>query len=338
MLIQNIQANKFDIKLTNNEKLTVIKSVKSEPNIYYIILDSYTGNTSLKSYWNFDNSEFSNFLKSKGFYIANSSSNYNFTPFSLASSLNMSYLNQENKGKKSRKCYYDLLNLIKDSRAINFLKNKGYKIINYSFFDVADQQRSYEDHFFLKDNFFSRSVFTMLYSGITDIKDQDELKNLPAENLIIVNRAKNLALDSTKHYFVYVHLLLPHFPYFYDHNGKKMPLRYANDDANKNKYLEQLRFTNKLIADCIETILRDSITAPIIIIQGDHGFRFLQNKDQLSESFSILNAYFFPDKDYSSLYGSVSPVNSFRIILNKYFGTRLNLLKDLSNNVYISSN
>jgi len=43
---------------------------------------------------------------------------------------------------------------------------------------------------------------------------------------------------------------------------------------------------------------------------------------------AILNAYYFPDNDYSLLYPEISPVNSFRVILNKYFKTGLSLLKD----------
>ncbi|MGE5457286.1 MAG: hypothetical protein ACM3RX_02920 [Methanococcaceae archaeon] len=334
ILIQNIKANNTNITLKNRDKITEGKVGRNTPNIYYIILDSYTGNNSLKKYWNFDNSEFINYLKSKGFYVANSNSNYNYTPYSLSSSLNMSYLDLDNNREKSKKNFNDLLNLINNCRAVKFIKNNGYRFINYSFFDVSNQSKSYRDHFLFQDRFFSRSIFTMLFSGITDIRDQDELKSLPKDNLTVLNKVKNLTLDSNKRYFVYAHLLLPHFPYFFDHNGKLTPFIDAYSTGDQQRYLEQLRFTNKLITDCIETILRNSKSKPIIIIQGDHGFRFLQNKDQLAESFSILNAYLFPDNDYSSLYDSISPVNTFRVMLNKYFGTKLNLLNDHSTDVF----
>jgi hypothetical protein len=44
-----------------------------------------------------------------------------------------------------------------------------------------------------------------------------------------------------------------------------------------------------------------------------------------------MNAYYFPDnrgKQY--LYDSISPVNTFRVILNAYFGEHLELLPDRS--------
>jgi len=45
----------------------------------------------------------------------------------------------------------------------------------------------------------------------------------------------------------------------------------------------------------------------------------------------ILNAYALPGVDPAqALYPSISPVNSFRVVLNRYFGTDLPLLEDRS--------
>jgi hypothetical protein len=45
----------------------------------------------------------------------------------------------------------------------------------------------------------------------------------------------------------------------------------------------------------------------------------------------ILNAYFFPGKQAKDLlYPTISPVNTFRVVLNSYFGERLPLLDDKS--------
>jgi len=50
--------------------------------------------------------------------------------------------------------------------------------------------------------------------------------------------------------------------------------------------------------------------------------------DIAKTKFSILNSFYFSDKDYSQLYNSISPVNSFRVIFNKYFNTNLPILED----------
>jgi hypothetical protein len=42
----------------------------------------------------------------------------------------------------------------------------------------------------------------------------------------------------------------------------------------------------------------------------------------------ILNAYYLPGGKSAGLYPTISPVNSFRYVLNHYFGTKFPLLPD----------
>ena len=42
----------------------------------------------------------------------------------------------------------------------------------------------------------------------------------------------------------------------------------------------------------------------------------------------ILNAIYLPDRENNLLYNSMSPVNTFRIILNQYYGANYNLFED----------
>ena len=65
--------------------------------------------------------------------------------------------------------------------------------------------------------------------------------------------------------------------------------------------------------------------SPIIIIQGDHGL-FSSNLDW---RFGILNAYYLPGHN-DLLYPKITPVNTFRLIFNSYFGTDYQLLPDIS--------
>jgi hypothetical protein len=89
----------------------------------------------------------------------------------------------------------------------------------------------------------------------------------------------------------------------------------------------------------IDTILENSASPPIIIIQGDHGsgmyFSNVSKDDScLKERASILNAYYLPGLADNPLYETITPVNSFRIIFNQYFGTHFPTLED---RVYYSS-
>jgi hypothetical protein len=54
------------------------------------------------------------------------------------------------------------------------------------------------------------------------------------------------------------------------------------------------------------------------------------NKAHLREKLAILNAYLLPGKDLASLYEEITPVNTFRLIVNQYFGTDLEQLDDVS--------
>ena len=46
------------------------------------------------------------------------------------------------------------------------------------------------------------------------------------------------------------------------------------------------------------------------------------------ERASILNAYYMPQGKTDLLYPAITPVNSFRVIFNTYFGTNYRLLPD----------
>ena len=67
----------------------------------------------------------------------------------------------------------------------------------------------------------------------------------------------------------------------------------------------------------------------MIILQGDHGA--LQQhipEKRIFGRMGILNAYYFPGKQNQGLYETISPVNSFRLLFNLYFGTEYPILKD----------
>jgi hypothetical protein len=82
----------------------------------------------------------------------------------------------------------------------------------------------------------------------------------------------------------------------------------------------------------IQDIFSQSITPPIIILQADHGPRLgtdfsNYNNTNWREILSILNAIHFPGKK-NALYEGITPVNTFRLLLNEYFSTKYPILPD----------
>jgi hypothetical protein len=67
------------------------------PDVYYLILDSYTRADALSRDFDLDTSKFMDAMKARGFYVADCArSNYSFTELSMASAFNMNYVDQLN--------------------------------------------------------------------------------------------------------------------------------------------------------------------------------------------------------------------------------------------------
>jgi phosphoglycerol transferase MdoB-like AlkP superfamily enzyme len=130
--------------------------------------------------------------------------------------------------------------------------------------------------------------------------------------------------------FVYGHFMMPHGPFIVTRDGKlKNPAETVikKKDYYLNAYYEQIKFTNKIIVDLVNFIQKSNKKNTVIIIEGDHGFR-PENNYTSPYSFNNFSSFYFPDKNYNQLYDSISPVNTFRVVLNKYFQTNLNLVRD----------
>jgi len=310
-------------------------------NIYYLVMDSYTSSKSLKKYWNYENNELQDFLIAKGFLIAASSKcNYNSTPFSILSALNMSYLNIESYHEGQKVHISKVFRMIQNNAVVRALSENGYDILNLSLFDLMNEPAYYADPYYHKPSLFDKTIFHLPADKMGISSDRILFKTLASANIEIISKVTS-SNKNAKPVFCYAHPMMPHEPFFFDELGNKMPDEYAlNSDEKEKKYFRQLKYTNTLLMKTVEGILNNSKIKPIIIIQGDHGFRYLDDMDyneQLEESKTILNAYLFPDDTLkNSFYDSISPVNSFRIIFNTYFGTELSLLKDRSFNIEIT--
>jgi len=352
--IYEVKSFNLSSEATNGSPTSLdLEDSHSLPDIYYIILDAYARADTLMEFWDYDNSEFIDYLTNKGFYVASKSrSNYSYTTLSLPSSLNMQYIDYptgEVTGQKGAV----LTRMIADSEVSRFLKNKGYRYIFMSEVGIGGKDvgkyaevLQYEGLFGIRFANFARSLietsalqpfapYLGLYAKLDALYAADSLYTIETlSDMPHIREPK----------FVFVHFILPHGPFIFDRDGNltlfKPSILGEQDPALQEHlgYLEQLIFINKKFEAVVDELLSKSEVPPVIILQADHGphwvplqgGRELTEETIVNERMKILNAYFLPDNDKQLLYESITPVNSFRIVFNLYFDTDYELLKDES--------
>lgn len=315
-----------------------------KPDIFFIILDGYSGNKALKEKFDFDNSAFENELRHRGFHIVSDSrSNYNYTPFSTASILNMNYpeLNMKTKGQGNLNYSY---RMIRDNLVVKFLEASGYTVYNYSIFDLAKQPaKNYDNILPVKTKLITAQTFLsrlkkdiggniiMGKFRIKAVEKKFTYSYLQNNNNFIRFTTDIAAQQQPSPKFVYAHLIMPHFPYYFDSQGRPFPYDSLTKESfitNKHNYIEYLQYCNKQILQFANDILSSSPTPPVIIFLGDHGFRYFAKKEERKYCFMNLAAVYLPSGNYSNFYTSMSAVNMFPVILNTEFQQHIPLLKD----------
>lgn len=333
----------------------LVAANSSTPDIYYLIVDAYGREDVLNEIYGFDNSDFIQSLESRGFFVGNESrSNYNRTEYSLASSLNMKHLHEFNLPAHLTRM--PLRHLIRNSAVSKVLKSSGYR--TYAIETGKSETEC--------DNFDHYVSFGKALNDYQDVLyHSTPLPRLLAWTGLVRSAARRhgdrvmftfdqvptLAAQSNEPAFVFCHVLAPHPPFLFDAAGEEVEFRghyllsdcrnftacYNYDmDVYRSQYREQVAHLNSKLVEMIDRI-QSSNRPSVIILQADHGPRlgmgFKRDGDakcewRYRESFSILNAISMPDDRDHEFYPSITPVNTFRLVFNELFGTRLPTVPD----------
>ena len=355
LLTNELVGNQEASALAATENL-VLEAPEQLPDVYYIILDSHTRSDALLQDFGLDNSDFIAELQGLGFYIADCSrSNYVSTHGSLTSSLNMEYVDTLQQAMSAQGSNpEDVWLRIRHSQVRAQLEGIGYQ--TFAFDSGYEWSRLKDANVYMShtnapyalqmlqpfEAMLIQSTALLIWSDSTYASMPDyvetpfhgvnfALEDFVNRQLFTLDQLPKLAsVPGPK--FVFAHLIVPHIPFLFEPDGSVVTdpgyysgkmLEPIDHDYLVRGYTNQVQFIDNRIIEVARQILENSSTPPIIVIQGDHG---MENENHLV----ILNAFYLPGEGSQAMYPSITPVNSFRVIFNTYFGGDYELLPDIS--------
>ncbi len=327
----------------------------ARPDIYYIVLDGYGREDVLREFYGLDNGEFTDFLSSRGFAVAGQAqANYMQTALSLATSLNMSYMDSLGSvlGPRSQD-REPLVELIRNSLVRESLARQGYEFVALSsgiYFTEIRNADVYLSPF--RSNLNELEGLWLSTTAAALLKDPESL-GLSIPSYENSRRLIEYAFQKLKEagsrpgpQLVFAHIVAPHPPFIFDASGRPVdpPWPYHTGDGERCcgtvheyqiGYTQELGFVNDQMEEVIDAILERAETPPVILIQADHGpgallsLRYV-DRTCLRERMPILSAYYLPASGTDAVYPGITPVNSFRVVFNSVFNAGLDLLPDRS--------
>jgi len=323
-------------------------SDSSKPDIYFLVFDEYTNNKALKKLWDFNNDSITNWLAKEGFYIpGNTKANYTSTPYSISSTLNMDYIYDSKKSTNATVPTNVLQSVksISDNETFCILKKEQYSIRFLAPFRNSFEENKLEHYFdnLADDQLWSQTLPGSIESDILwnfksgkwkilhEKSRNDTSGNIRFNSILATINQVEATSNQTKNrkpQFIYGHFLITHHPHIFDSTGKLMSWEKEQPPLYKT-YTSQIKYANKVMQEIVSHIKQNNRRNTIIIIEGDHGFREWHGPEAWVP-FPNFSAIYFPDKNYSLLYDSISPLNMFRMIFNQYFYQDFPLLNDSS--------
>jgi hypothetical protein len=331
--------------------------------VYYILLDGYDRPDLLSNDLNLDISPFLQELQSLGFVIPEcGQSNYTDTASSMAATFNMDYLDALGFTYQSLASGDNetlLTDAIIKSRVRQIFDHMGYKFISfkspYLFIDMPNSDMYLDVETAVNPGQKLESLrFQQLFIDTTFARTLSEwLEKYPEDSArlpVIIPWLVNpqslnpdgssfvgrnylqyqqnlyqLATlgtipDIPEKKFIYAHLLVTHQPFTFTPEGEFS----AAEKDSFSRYEDQVTYLNSRLISIVNKILEKSAIPPIIILQGDHAF---SDGGKRAKNFQ---AYYLPDNGGADLPPTFTNVNTFRLVLDKYFGFNYPMLPDKS--------
>ncbi|MFA6449424.1 MAG: hypothetical protein WCX65_08155 [bacterium] len=330
------------------KKIELLSSAKPEktrinppPDIYYLIFDRFPNNKTLEQYFNSDVNHLITGLESKGFYVPEKSiCNYPHTPLSIASLLNMEYIDLP-ENVKATNSYSPIKTMMQDSAARRFLLPYGYKWVNLgskslptnynplAYYDKSNVRKGIINEFSLY--VFNSTLAFPYWDKIFRIQKTNRLRML--QHIRDLEEMPTF-IEGPK--FVLFHALLPHPPVIFRYDGALLSNEELSALGAKKAFVGQVIYTSGKMLEIADELLSQypENRKPIIVMQSDEGplahyYSLPDHKaDIRCRNFSALYLPGLTESERKALPEDMSNVNTLRLIFNLYFGANYPLLEN----------
>jgi hypothetical protein len=320
---------------------------RPERDIYYLVFDRYGSDWSIRQRFGLEN-DLPEWLADQGFQVVpGARSNYRATDLSLASTLNLRYLDDltEFVGRESGD-RTPARKLLQRHAVGAFLRANGYRYIHVGPWwsptassEIADEvlQEGKESEFggVLYDASVMPAIDRLL--GRSDVIEAG-IRDRHRNSALFQFRQLQRLPSAPGRKFVFAHILMPHNPYVFRADGSPVYEGQAVVEPEEQLYAGQLAFTNARIRETVAALLAGPDESdPIVVIQADEGPFLCRNVDCVDGSpetygirLGVLAAYYLPGLPARTMPPTHSLVNTFRTIFREYFGADLPRLPDRS--------
>lgn len=334
------------------------------PHIFYILLDAYGGRETLETLYGFDNREFYEALRARGFVIAERSrANFPHTSLAISSILNLDY--PWNHLGEEHPRVGDVYASIRRPVLLRLLERMGYitaAYVNPTHATTIEPMIPLDSIYAGLPNRFSGLLLES--TPVSDIFNHLTGTTLLGggaleRNLSLLRQAPRFARRKQPH-FVYAHLMSPHNPFYFEADGSISPATHeferwaqgfdraelSDDDLvrlYRERYRAQVLGLNGRLLRMIDAIREGASRPTIIILQSDHGPRpqyitradknftvDLLTDDAVYEWYPNLTAIAAPPDFKGLAYSGMTPVNTFRLLLARLLGEPMEPVPDRS--------
>ena len=311
------------------------------PNMYFILCDAYPRADHLRDYFAYDNTPFLSELREREFFVADRSrSNYCHTLPSLASTLNLGYLDPKIVPRQFSENYPLLIPLVRDNLVVRTLRAHDYEFVAIASGLFPTKMEDADR--FIRPGVFNNTEYQQNLIDMTPVRSiMNRMDQLLWYQLVPFTLETLAGLGSEgRPIFVFAHLLAPHLPHAYDKDGNFV----ETFPPYKEGWRAVTEFLNKRLIEVVDEI-RGKEPNSIIILLGDHGSNTaLQSpeeyaadpwkgewRDYVQDRSANLLSVYVPGKNAEELfYPEMTPVNLFRILFDTYLQTEYGTLEDVT--------